>query len=434
MKSIADDLTSLTSRPRFDSRWYWTKLANLGGAALVLRVAGGDDTKAARIHAWAQNPEYRGKETLVAQLYKVQDLASTLRAAVPGSSAARKALTELRALSERLAEHRTAFTALPPRTIVDSPPDPMRPVPNLKNLNAQAKAALPTALVADMKARGFEYLNTATLVNIRHGPTDGNKIGGYFAGGLRGPWGAQLTAEGKDAASRLVPELKTIAPYIGAVIVSPTDRALETYRRATQGVSFPKNTPVTVVQDFSEHHVGGLFGLKKPAKGSRTVVSKVDGLTYGRAALDGAVAIDKNPAGTDFVPSLVPYLPLEPREVVVRAEPKAESWTKMDLRVSQAVERDILPELAAGKNVLLVSHQFVIGSQDALFYHDAVSPGLGRDARATGHDVPNTAPQYWTMYVFRNAQTGKLVVVPAVAGQGQLAAPGVTPSGQTPKP
>jgi broad specificity phosphatase PhoE len=417
-----------------DARWYWFKLANRDGSALVLKAAGGDETRAAQIHAWAQNPEYKGKEVLVSQLFALQDRSAVLRSAAPESQAARGVLTELRGLADQFAAHRAAFTALPPRTIVDTPADPMRPVPNLKQLNARAKAELPKALVSDMKARGFDYVNTATLVNIRHGQTDGNVVsGGYFAGGLPGPWGAQLTPQAKDAASRLVPELKTIAPYIGAVIVSPTDRAGETYRRATQGVSFPKNTAVTVVQDFSEHHVGGLFGLKKPAKGTPTVVSKVDGLTYGRSE-DGAVAIDKNPAGTAYVPALTPYLTSERRMGPVRSEPRAESWEQMYGRVSKAVDRDILPQLAAGKNVLVVSHQFVIGNQDAFFFSDAVSPGLGRDARATGHDVPNTAPQYWPMHVFRNAQTGKLVVVPAIAGQGQLAAPGVTPSGQTPKP
>jgi broad specificity phosphatase PhoE len=416
-----------------DACWHWTKQAHLEGQAALLRAAGGDETKAAQIHAWAQNPEYRGKETLVAKLYSVQGRAAVLRNSPGGSPAARETMAELRELTGEFAAHRTAFTALPPRTIVDGPPDPMRPVPNVKNMTARAKAELPSALVANMKARGFEYVNTATLVNIRHGQTDGNVVsGGYFAGGLPGPWGAQLTAQAKDAASRLVPELRSIAPDIGAVIVSPTDRALETYARATQGVNFPKGTPVTVEASFAEHNVGGMFGLKKPAKGNPTVVSKKDGLTYGRTE-DGAVGVDKNPAGKQYVPPVEPFLTTEPRMAPVRSEGRSESWEQMYGRVSSAVERDILPQLADGKNVLVVSHQFVIGNQDAFFFNDAYQPGVSRDPIATGHALPNTAPQYWPMHVFRDVKSGKLVVVPAIGGQGQLAAPGVTPSNQNPR-
>jgi broad specificity phosphatase PhoE len=424
MESLTD---LLTSRPSPDSRWYWTKLANLEGSASLLQSAGGDETKAAQIHAWAQNPEYKGKEVLVAQLYGVQDRAAVLRNAAPGSPAVRQTLTELRRLSERFAAHRTAFTSLPPRTIVDAPPDPMRPVPNLKNLNAQAKANLSPELVANMKSIGFEYANTATLVNIRHGETDGNVVsGGYFAGGMPGPHGAQLTAKAKDAASRLVPELKVIAPDIGAVIVSPADRALETFARARQGVEFPKGTPITVERDFRERDIGGNQSLKKPAAGSPTVITP-GGFASGLSE-DGAPAININPAGPYFVPSLNPYLPDSPRMTPVRSSGNTESWDGMHQRVAQAVNKDILPQLAAGKNVLVVSHQFVIGNQDSFFFSNATGHNLGRDPIKTGHEMPNTAPQYWPMHIFRNVKTGQLVVVPAEGGQGQLAAPGVTPT------
>jgi broad specificity phosphatase PhoE len=424
MNLIADHLTS---RPKLDFGWYWTKLANLEGSASLLRVAQGDETKAAQIHAWAQNPEYRGKETLVAQLYGVQDRASALRAAAPGSPAARQTLTELRSLAEQFAAHRTAFTALPPRTIVDAPPDPMRPVPNLKNLNAQAKANLSPDLVANMKSIGYEYANTATLVNIRHGETDGNVVsGGYFAGGLPGPHGAQLTEKAKDSASRLVPELRTIAPDIGAIIVSPTDRALETYRRATQGVTFPEGTTETIEPDFGERRIGANQSLKKPAAGNPTVITP-GGFASGLSE-DGAPAININPAGPFFVPRLSPpYLPNSPRMTPVRSG-ETESWDGMYRRVANAVNKDILPQLAAGKNVLVVSHQFVIGNQDAFFYSNATGHNLGRSPIETGHALPNTAPQYWPMHIFRNVKTGQLVVVPAEGGQGQLAAPGVTPT------
>jgi broad specificity phosphatase PhoE len=409
-----------------DACWHWTKQAHLEGQAALLRAAGGDETKAAQIHAWAQNPEYRGKETLVAKLYSVQGRAAVLRNSPPGSAAARQTLDEMRELAREFAAHRTAFTTLPPRTIVDGPPDPMRPVPNLKALQAQAKANLSPELVANMKSIGFEYANTATLVNIRHGQTDGNVVsGGYFAGGMLGPWGAQLTAAAKDAASRLVPELRAIAAQIGAVIVSPADRALETFARARQGVEFPKGTSITVERDFRERDVGGNQSLKKPAAGNPTTITP-GGHASGLSE-DGAPAININPAGPYFVPSLEPYLPNSPRMTPVRSSGNTESWDGMHRRIAQAVEKDILPQLAAGKNVLVVSHQFVIGNQDSFFYSNAAGHELGRSPIETGHEMPNTAPQYWPMHVFRNVKTGKLVVVPAEGGQGQLAAPGVTP-------
>jgi hypothetical protein len=113
----------------------------------------------------------------------------------------------------------------------------------------------------------------------------------------------------------------------------------------------------------------------------------------------------------------------------VRAEPQAESWNQMYTRVSDALQREVLPKLAQGRNVLIVSHQYVIGNQDAFFFTGEAA----RDPLSTGHDLPNTAPQYWTLHIFRNAE-GHRIVVPAIAGQGQLAAPGATPKGQTPPP
>jgi broad specificity phosphatase PhoE len=424
MKSLTD---LLKSQPALDACWYWTKLANLDGSAALLRMAGGDETKAAQIHAWAQNPEYRGKETLVAKLYGVQDRASVLRNSPPGSAAASQTLAEMRELTEEFATHRTAFTTLPPRTIVDGPPDPMRPVPNLKALQAQAKANLSPELVANMKSIGFEYENSATLVSIRHGKTDGNSVsGGYFAGGMPGPWGAQLIPEAREAASRLVPEFRAIAPDLGAVFVSSADRALDTYALLSQGVPLPKGTKVTVNPEINERRIGGNQSLKKPAEGNPTVITP-GGFASGLSE-DGAPAININPAGPYFVPSLTPYLPDSPRMTPVRSSGKTESWDGMHRRIAQAVDKDILPQLAAGKNVLMVSHQYVIGNKDSLFYSNAAGHDLGRSPVLTGHEMPNTAPQYWPMHVFRNVKTGKLVVVPAEGGQGQLAAPGVTPN------
>ena len=403
---------------------YWLLQGNRAKATPVLAAAGGDTERAARAFVWAQNPQYKGKEVLVARLLSVKE---SLSQTAGGASA--EQLATLRSLSADYAAHRSAFDALPPRTVVDKPADPMRPVPDLGALNTLAKTELTPEFMARMKAKGLTYVNTATLVNIRHGETDGNKVsGGYFAGGLVGPWGAQLTPEAKQAASALVPEVQKNASQISAIIVSPTDRALGTFRRATQGVQFPASTTVTVEKDFAEHHVGGLFGLKKPAKGEPTYTSGVNGWEVGKTE-DGNLGPDKNKLPRTYVPPVEPVYPSVPRVTPVRSEGDTESWEQMRVRVAEAVQRDVLPVMAEGKNVLIVSHQYVVGNQDAFFFPAA--DGVGNDPLHTGHDVPNTAPQYWTGHIFKDA-AGKLVVVPAAVGQGQMAAPGLTPKGQTP--
>jgi broad specificity phosphatase PhoE len=411
---------------------HWLLQSNRTQASQILAATGGDETRAAQFHAWAQNPEYRGKEVLVARMLALPDQLRQLEPAGSRGASSSTTVAALKQLIQDYAKHRTEFDALPPRTVVDAPADPMRPVPDLVALNASAKTQLTPEFLADMQARGYAYENTATLVNLRHGETDGNLVrGGYFAGGLIGPWGAQLTARARAAASALVPELRAIAPNISKIMVSPTDRALQTYRLATQGVTFPKGTIVKVVRDIAEHHVGGFFGLKKPDPAK---VRKISGLTGLRIGIteDGKLGVDKNNMPRTYVPPLATVFPSVPRVTPVRTEGVAESWEQMRVRVADAMQREVLPELAAGKNVLVVSHQYVIGNQDAFFFTDQSGPGVAYDPLLTGHDVPNTAPQYWVMHVFKDA-SGHRIAVPATLGQGQLAAPGVTPKGQTPR-
>jgi broad specificity phosphatase PhoE len=405
-------------------RSHWLRSTHLTESAAMLRALGSDETLAAQAHAWSQNREFTGKEALFARM-----LASQKAGAVESMSP--EQVREIRRVAGEYAQHRAAYEALPPRTHVDKPADPMRPVPDLVALNASAKTQLTPQFIADMQARGYTYENTATLVNVRHGETTGNVVkGGYFAGGLLGPQGPDLTAGAKDAASALVPEMQTIAPHIGKIIVSPTDRAQLTRRLATQGVEFPPGTEVKVDNEFAEHHVGGFFGLKKPANKEKTRISGLTGLRIGLTE-DGKLGVDKNNMPRTYVPPMDTVFPSVPRVSPVGSEGRAESWDQMRQRVAEAVQRDVLPELAQGRNVLIFSHQYVVGNQDAFFFTDESGPGVARDPLLTGHDVPNTAPQYWTLHVFRDA-SGHRIVVPAVAGQGQLAAPGKTPKGQTP--
>ena len=411
--------------------WFWLKQANLEASSAMLTMAGGDEKKAMQRYEWAQNREFRGNEVLFAKMGRSADLFLAQEKSGGGAMTAEQSEHMRKAASEyRL--HRTTFDALPPRTRVDPPEDPMRPVPNLPELNAGAKAQLTPEFLADMSARGYTYENTATIVNVRHGETDGNLVkGGYFAGGLVGPQGPQLTQGAKDAASALVPEIKKIAPYISKVIISPTDRSQGTAARLLQGVdNFPAGYEKITVQGFAEHHVGGYFGLKKIAPGGASRVSGLTGDRHGRSE-DGKLGIDKNNQLRTYVAPLDTMYPNLPRVSPVTTEGRAESWEQMKLRVANAVQRDVLPALAEGKNVLIVSHQYVVGNQDAFFYTDAAGAGVANDPLSTGHHMPNTAPQYWTMHVFRDAN-GHRVVVPAIAGQGQLAAPGKTPKGQTP--
>jgi broad specificity phosphatase PhoE len=413
-------------------RMGWRRLcqSNMTKASEMLAALGGDETLAAQAHAWAQNPEYQGKEVLVARMAAAPQQWRELTAAEGQTPERQRAnLAAVRGLANDYAAHCEAFERLPPRTVVDAPADPMRPVPDLASLNASAKAQLSPEFLADMQARGLSYENTGTLVNIRHGQTDGNLVrGGYFAGGQIGPWGAQLTNAARQQASALVPEVNAIAPQIGDVYVSPTHRARQTFALASQGVEFAPGTNVSIEYDFAEHHVGGFFGLKKIDPDAKSRVSGLDGWRIGMNE-DGKLGLDKNNLSRDYVAPLDTVYPHVPRVTPVRVEPQAESWNQMYTRVSDALQRDVLPKLAQGRNVLIVSHQYVIGNQDAFFFTGEAA----RDPLSTGHDLPNTAPQYWTLHIFRNAE-GHRIVVPAVAGQGQLAAPGVTPKGQTPPP
>ncbi len=396
---------------------WWAKQNNRAKASVILTSAGGNETKAAQLHCWAQNPEFKGKEVLFARMASVDRLQNP-------AQAARLALD--------YASHRVAADALPARTQKDIAATPMRPVPNLKNVNALAKKTdITPAYLREMQAKGYTYVNTATIVNVRHGETTGNVVsGGYFAGGLVGPWGPQLTGNAKRDASNLPPEMRKIAPQIGAIIVSPTDRASETYRRATQGVTFPNVEDVKVELDFAEHRIGGYLGLKKPAKGA-TTTQRPDGVSIGRTE-DGHLGPDKNTASRDYVPPLEPQMPEVPRVIPVRSEGRSESWNQMQTRISSAMQRDVLPELAAGKNVLMFNHQFVASNLVKSVFEGSIAGDY--DAVNMGHNVPNTGPMYIPVHIFKDAN-GALKIVPAtVGGQSQLGAPGQLPKGQKANP
>ena len=430
--------------------WHWTRQSNRTAAAEVLAAVGDNEDRAAQAHAWAQNPEYRGKELLFARMSGAKEILQTLDDASQTTVATGIRMTKLKALVTDYTSHRVAFTQLPPRTMIDPPADPMRPVPDIGALNALAKTELTPEFLAGMKARGYTYENTATVINIRHGQTDGNLVsGGYFAGGIRGWPGPQLTLEAQRAASSLVPEIAKNASQISAVFVSPTDRALETYRRATQGVQFSSSTAVEVevvkdasttvevvqatptvfevIQEITEHNIGGLFALKKPAKGAVTYESGVNGWTVGKTE-DGYLGPDKNSLPSNYVPPVSPVYSSVPRVTPVRSEGVSESWDQMSNRIGKVVDDKMLPLMAKGKNILAFHHQHVMARLDVKVYR--AEDGVGNDPMHTGEAMPNTAPQYWTAHVFKDAQ-GKLVVVPASVGQGQLAAPGLIPKGQT---
>ncbi len=398
----------------------WALQCNRNEASAVLAAAGGDATRAAQLFAWAQNPEFKGKEVLFASMVGANRLQSPV---------------EAQRLASSYATHRDVIDALPPRSNPPIAETEMRPVPNLADINALAKKTdITPAYLAQMEQQGYTYVNTATIVNVRHGETTGNVVsGGYFAGGLVGPWGPQLTEKARIDASNLYSEMQKIAPQVGAIIVSPTDRALDTYRRATQDVDFPNVDVVKVEMDFGEHNIGGFLGLKKPAKGSVTKMSGIHDIRVGITE-DGNLGPDKNTAvqGKDYVPPLAPQLPSVSRVIPVRSEGRAESWNQMQTRIKIAMQRDVLPELAAGNNVLMFNHQYVAANIVKTVFDGSIVGDY--DPVKMGHNVPNTGPMYIPVHVFKDAN-GKLVMVPAtVGGQSQLGAPGQLPKGQTPPP
>ena len=415
---------------------------------MTLTMAGGDEKTAIQRFEWAQNREFQGKEVLFAKMGRSVDLLVAYEKAGAGRTMTAEQIEHIRDASREYVKHRTTFDTLPPRTQVDPPDDPMRPVPNLAALNASAKAQLTPEFVADMRARGYVYENTSTLTTVRHVETDGNVIkGGYFAGGLIGPWGPQGTPAGLDAASALVPEIKKIAPYIGLIVTSPTDRTLVTDRRATQGVLFPEGTVRLVSRKAAEHGIGGFCGLKKcvPDRASRNsglvgmqvLVTKdgkqiyqFEGIQIGFTE-DGKLGVNKNNLPRSYVPPEKGVYLSIPRVIPVTTDGAAESWDQMGVRISELLQEDIFPAMAQGKNVLAFTHQYVNGFIDGSIYKEEFGRGVGNDPLETGHKTPNTAPQYVTLHMFRGAD-GKRMAVPAIAGQSQLAAPGKTPKGQTP--
>ena len=415
---------------------------------MMLRLAGGDEKTATQRYEWSQNKEFRGKEVLFAKMGRSVDLLLIHEKSGADRTMTAAQTEQIRNAATEYVQHRTMFDALPPRTYIDPPEDPMRPIPDLPSLNASAEAQLTPEFLADMSARGYVYKKTSTLVGIRHPETDGNIVkGGYFAGGLRGPWGPQVTAGGLDAATALVPEIRKIAPYIGLIATSPTDRTRVVKRVATQGVPFPKDTVEVEPIKLAEHGIGGFCGLKKcvPDRASRNsglvgmhvLVTKDgkqtlqwEGIQIGYTE-DGKLGVNKNNLPTSFVPPKKGVYLSIPRVIPVTTDGAAESWDEMAVRTGELLQEDILPAMAQGKNVLAFTHQYVLGFMDGSIYTDEHADGLANDPLETGHKMPNTAPQYMTLHIFQRAD-GKYIAVPAIAGQGQLAAPGKIPKGQTP--
>ena len=112
---------------------------------------------------------------------------------------------------------------------------------------------------------------------------------------------------------------------------------------------------------------------------------------------------------------------------------RGQSWNQMNARVTSAYDQNIAPLLAQGKNVLLVSHQFVMGIlTEHLYKPGPMTPGLeAGDFVKTGHKIPNATPQYWPVHVFKDAQ-GNYVSVPASTGAQGGTGPSKAPGAAAP--
>ena len=403
---------------------FWLKQANLEASSALITSAGGDDTKAMQRFAWAQNPEYSGKETLFARMSKAADTLAAVERS--GGNMTSEQLTEIRGATSAYEAHRVAFDRLPPAPPIVMPNDPMQPVPDLREMIAFGKEQLTPKYMAVMKAQGLTYVNTGVVIYVRHGETAHNANPGGVAGGsIRGPWGAQLTPGARQAASNLRGTMQALANQgmITSVDVSTVDRAKTTYRLATQDVT---GLPEPVFdRRHNEYAVGGFGNLAKIAPGNPKYVSK-NGYWIGRNA-QGGVGVDFNNMSRDWRPSSDPYLPNTPRfgNTPVRSQGNALSRNEHLEIGAEVVDQRAIPIAAAGKALVIYGHQFSAGNVSATIF------GRGEDPMKTGHSIPNTGPQYWVMHVFVDTQ-GKQHAFAAPAGRGDLAAPGETPKGQTP--
>jgi hypothetical protein len=244
-------------------------------------------------------------------------------------------------------------------------------------------------------------------------------------GSARGPWGAQLIPQAQQEATSLRSTMQALAnqDIVDRVIVSTVDRAMETHRRATQDVTgLP---PPEYRAENNEYQVGGFFNLPKidPNRRSEAQPSADAGGALVGPSADGGTGVDFNNMPRDWVPSNDVYLPDVPRfgGSPVRAQGETESRLQHLARSTEGL-RQTLDSMAAGRAVLFYTHQFDIGNKDHAIFGD-------QDYMIAGHGIPNVAPQYWVVHVFRDTE-GNLVPVGALAGQGDLAPPGGTPRGQ----
>lgn len=404
---------------------FWLAQANREESSALLIAAGGDETKAIQRFAWAQNPEYTGKEALFARMSKAADTLAAVQRS--GGDPMSEQIAEIKDASRAYESHRVESARLPPAPPIVLPNDPMQPVPDLRAMIAVGKEQLTPEYLAVMSAQGLTYKNTGGVIYVRHGETTHNANPGGVAGGsIRGPWGAQLTPGARTAASSLRGTMQALANQgmIASVDVSTVDRAADTYRLATQDVTgLPK--PV-FDRRHNEYRVGGFGNLAKIAPGNPKYVSK-NGYWVGRDA-QNQVAIDFNNMSRDWVPSSEPYLPNTPRfdGNPVRSQGDSESRNQHLARSEEVHDERALPVAGDGKFKVIFAHQFSGGNTSATIFR------RGEDPMKTGHSIPNTAPQYWIVHVFVDAQ-GKEHGFAALAGRGDLAAPGETPKGQTPR-
>jgi hypothetical protein len=300
-------------------------------------------------------------------------------------------------------------------------------VPDIRAAIETGKTDLTPEYLQQMRDKGLEYVGTGMSIMVRHGETEHNANPGGVAGGsARGPWGAQLTPRARQQASSLRGTMQALADQgvIDRVFVSTVDRAMLTQRLATQDVTgLP--APEFDIRN-NEFRVGGYLNLPKIAPGNPTFLHP-SGILFGRSA-DGNLGVDFNqvqPNPREWAPSNEVQFPNTPRfgNSPVRSQGEAESRLGHLARSSRGYD-EALDAMANGRAVAFFSHQFDIGNKDNYVFGDA-------DYMRVGHGIPNVAPQYWVVHVFRNSE-GQLVPVGAVAGQGDLAPPGGTPKGQTP--
>jgi hypothetical protein len=396
--------------------WHALTQSHQTKSAVLLQAAGGDEALAARIYTWAQNREYAGKETLVAGIVELGRAQRGDTAALPDA----KAL----ALARAYLAHRQVADALPPAAPIVLTNNPMQPVPDIRAMIGIGRQQLTPQYLQQMQERGLTYVGTGAAILVRHGKTEHNANPGGVAGGsARGPWGAQLIPQAQQEATSLRPTMQALSNQgiVDRVIVSTVDRAMETHRRATQDVTgLP---PPEYRAENNEYRVGGFLNLPKidPSQRSAAQPSAETGGALVGPSAGGSTGVDFNNMPRDWVPSNDVYLPDVPRfgGSPVRAQGETESRLQHLARSSEGF-RMTLNSMASGRAVMFYTHQFDIGNKDHFVFGD-------QDYMRVGHGIPNVAPQYWVVHVFKDAQ-GNLVPIGALAGQGDLAPPG--PRGQ----